>query len=159
MQRFLRPQTFRPANSLSRNFSFALNKVILFGFLGSDVPPVKVSSNGNPYVLVSVGVPRRAPKDAIDAKNEVDFLPVQLFGHSAKFAEKYLKKGALITVEGSLRQNKWTDEHGNNQSRLNVVAQSIQAVPRGNRNSEKELENDIGDEEFVLEEPAFDTKL
>ena len=70
-------------------------------------------------------------KERIKQNNEwtdfTNFFDVTIWGNQASNCEKYLRKGSQIAINGSLRQNRWTDPATNQtRSRVEVIANSIQ---------------------------------
>jgi single-strand DNA-binding protein len=46
----------------------------------------------------------------------------------AEVAEKYLKKGSQVYVEGRLRTRKWTDQSGQEKYSTEIVAETMQML-------------------------------
>lgn len=60
-----------------------------------------------------------------DGNYEADFFEVKAFGKTAEWVEKYTAKGKRIEIQGRLQQDRWTDDNGNNRSRVVVIADNI----------------------------------
>jgi single-strand DNA-binding protein len=52
----------------------------------------------------------------------------RLGAQQAKIAEKYLKKGSQIYVEGKIKSDKWTDEQGQNRKKMKIRVLSFTMV-------------------------------
>lgn len=92
------------------------NKVILIGRL-TDNPDVRYSSvNGDQLAIARYTL-------AIDRnKNgETDFIRCVCFGKQGEFAEKYLKKGMKMAVEGRIQTGSYTDKDGKKVYTTDVV--------------------------------------
>ena len=51
---------------------------------------------------------------------------------------EYIEKGKLVAVNGTLRQSAWTDENGNNKSRVYIFADNVQILtPKKEENVEE----------------------
>jgi single-strand DNA-binding protein len=53
---------------------------------------------------------------------------LELWDQQAKIAEKYLKKGSQIYVEGKIKSDKWTDEQGQNRKKMKIRVLSFTMV-------------------------------
>ena len=91
-----------------------MNKSILIGRLTKD-PEIKYSSGNDPiaYGNYTIAVDRPTKKDA---DKITDFIYCKVVGKTAEFAEKYLKKGIKIAVEGRIQCDQWEDAEGNKKS-------------------------------------------
>ncbi len=88
-----------------------LNKVTLLGNLGK-APETYTFSSGSKKVSFSV-----ATKDGYKAKDgqwveETEWHNVSVYGRLAEVAEKYLRKGSKIYLEGRCRTRSWEDSSG-----------------------------------------------
>lgn len=84
-----------------------VNKVILMGRL-TKAPEIRYSQSVNPIAIAryTLAVNRRFKKQG---EPEADFINVIAFGKAAEFAEKYFKKGQMISVVGRLQVRSWDD--------------------------------------------------
>lgn len=57
--------------------------------------------------------------------DQVSYIPVEVWGKNAENCKKFLKKGSKITIIGSIRQDRWTDDKGQNHSRIKIIATQI----------------------------------
>ena len=97
-----------------------MNKVVLMGRLAQD-PEVRYSQNSaEPLAIArySLAVRRRFKRDG-DA--DTDFIPCVSFGRTGEFAEKYFKKGMMITISGRIQVRNWEDQHGQKRRSTEVV--------------------------------------
>jgi single-strand DNA-binding protein len=106
------------------------SKVILIGNLTKD-PEVRYLPNGNPVATFGVAVNRKS-KQGGETKEEVSFFDVVVYGKSAEHCGQYLNKGNGILVDGRLQQRRWDDkETGQKRSKIEIVAQNVQFLPKG----------------------------
>ena len=114
------------------------NLVILIGRLtqdcGNDERSFLYVGNGTAKAVVSLAVNRSVKKNGNWA-DEVSFINVTIWGKTAENLRQYLKKGTQICVEGYLTQDRW-EKDGQKQSRLNVVAESVQLLGGGNKQND-----------------------
>lgn len=90
----------------------SLNKVQLIGRLGQD-PEVKYMPSGDAVANLSLATSEKW-KDKKSGENmeSTEWHRLSMFGRLAEVAGEYLKKGALIYVEGKIKTRKWTDKEG-----------------------------------------------
>ncbi len=98
-----------------------MNKVILMGRLTRD-PEVRYSQSANPMAIArySLAVNRKFKREN---EPEADFINCVAFGKTGEFAEKYLKKGQLISVVGNLRTGSYDDKDGKKVYTTDVVVE------------------------------------
>lgn len=85
-----------------------------------------------------------------------DFIPCVCFGKNADFAEKYLKKGMKIVVEGRIQTGSYTNKDGNKVYTTDVIVNAHHFCEGKNTSTEEEatpapdnfmnVESDIDDE-------------
>jgi len=104
----------------------SVNKVILVGNLGKD-PEVRRMTSGDPVVNLSVATSESwRDKASGERKEKTEWHRVVIFNKNlADVAEKYLKKGAKVYVEGQLQTRKWTDKDGHEKYSTEVVLQNF----------------------------------
>ena len=91
----------------------SVNKVILVGNLGRD-PEVRHSQDGMKIVNLSVATSESwRDKTTGERKDKTEWHRVVIMNERvAEIAEKYLKKGSKVYVEGQIQTRKWTDQGG-----------------------------------------------
>jgi single-strand DNA-binding protein len=91
----------------------SVNKVILVGNLGRD-PEVRNTQDGGKIVNLALATSETwNDKASGERKEKTEWHRVVIFNDRvADVAERYLKKGAKIYVEGALQTRKWTDQGG-----------------------------------------------
>jgi single-strand DNA-binding protein len=104
----------------------SVNKVILVGNLGKD-PEVRRMTSGDPVVNLSIATSESwRDKASGEKKEKTEWHRVVIFNKNlAEVAEKYLKKGAKVYVEGQLQTRKWTDKDGAEKYSTEVVLQNF----------------------------------
>jgi single-strand DNA-binding protein len=102
----------------------SVNKVILVGNLGAD-PEVKKMSSGDPVVNLRIATSESwRDKTSGERKEKTEWHNVVIFNENiAKTAEKYLKKGSKVYIEGQLQTRKWTTKEGQERYTTEVVVQ------------------------------------
>lgn len=102
----------------------SVNKVILIGNLGKD-PEVRSMQNGGKVVNLSIATSESwRDKNTGEKQEKTEWHRVVIFNEKlGEVAEKYLKKGAKVYVEGALQTRKWTDNAGVEKYSTEVVLQ------------------------------------
>ena len=100
----------------------SVNKVILVGNLGKD-PESRTFANGGKVVSFSVATSESWKDRASgERKEKTEWHNVSIFSEGlAGVAEKYLKKGSKVYLEGQLETRKWQDQSGNDRYSTDVV--------------------------------------
>lgn len=99
-----------------------MNKVILTGRLTAD-PDYRQTPNGIAVCRFNVAVDRPYQKDK---EKEADFISCQAWRNTADFVSRYFSKGKPITVEGSLRNNNYTDQNGVKHYSMEVLVSNVE---------------------------------
>lgn len=99
----------------------SLNRVVLMGRMVKD-PELKTTPSGVSVCNFTIAVDR-------DYKNGdervADFVDCVVWRSGADFVSKYLSKGHMVVVSGSLQSRKWQDKDGNNRTSWEVQAQNV----------------------------------
>jgi single-strand DNA-binding protein len=100
----------------------SVNKVILVGNMGKD-PEIRSTQDGSKIVNLTLATSETWNDRASgERKEKTEWHRVVIFNDRiADVAEKFLKKGAKIYVEGSLQTRKWTDAQGQERYSTEVV--------------------------------------
>lgn len=100
----------------------SVNKVILVGNLGKD-PEVRSTQDGSKIVNLTLATSETWNDRASgERKEKTEWHKVVIFNdRTADVAERFLKKGAKVYVEGSLQTRKWTDQQGQEKYTTEVV--------------------------------------
>lgn len=104
-----------------------LNVVALVGRLVAD-PELKYTPSGVAVCSLRLAVDRWGKSET--GEKQTDFIDVVAWRHSAEFAANYLAKGRLVSVSGRLQQRSWVQQDGQKRSKIEVVAQDLQALDR-----------------------------
>ena len=100
----------------------SVNKVILIGNLGRD-PEIRSSQDGMRIANLAVATSERW-RDRVsgERKERTEWHRVVIFNERlAEIAEKYLKKGSKVYLEGALQTRKWTDQGGQERYSTEIV--------------------------------------
>lgn len=100
----------------------SVNKVILVGNLGRD-PEIRYSQDGTKIVTLSVATSENwKDRSSGERREKTEWHRVVIFNPSlAELAERYLRKGSKMYLEGALHTRKWTDPSGGERTTTEVV--------------------------------------
>jgi len=105
-----------------------VNKVILIGNLGKD-PEVRYMPSGGAVVNVTLATSENwKDKQSGESKERTEWHNIVFFNKLAEISGQYLKKGAKVYVEGSLRTRKWQDKDGHDRYTTEIVASEMQML-------------------------------
>lgn len=98
-----------------------MNKVVLMGRLTRS-PEVRYSQGAEPVAVAryTLAVNRRFKRKD---EPEADFIPCVAFGKSGEFAEKYFKKGQMVSIVGRLQVRSWEDNEGKKRWTTEVIVE------------------------------------
>lgn len=107
----------------------SVNKVIIVGNLGRD-PEVKSFQNGGKVANLRVATSESwKDKSSGERKEKTEWHSVAIFNENlAGVAERYLRKGSKVYLEGALQTRKWTDQQGVEKYSTEIVLQGFNAV-------------------------------
>jgi single-strand DNA-binding protein len=108
----------------------SVNKVILIGNLGAD-PETKYLPSGDAVTNIRIATTDTwKDKTSGEKKESTEWHRITFFGRLAEVAGEYLKKGASVYVEGSLRTRKWTDKDGVDRYSTEIRADDLKFLDR-----------------------------
>lgn len=99
-----------------------MNKVILIGRLCAD-PEFRQTTSGIAVCRIRLAVDRPKQKDQ---EQQADFVNCTAWRNTAEFISRYFTKGKKIIVEGSLRNNDYTDNNGVKHYSMEVQIQNVE---------------------------------
>ncbi len=113
-----------------------VNKVILLGNLGRD-PDLKYLEGNIARVSFSL-----ATTDAYKDKNgnrveQTEWHNIVIWRALAESAEKLLKKGTQIYIEGKIQTRQWNDKDGQKKSVTEIVADTFKIIQKRDANSQQ----------------------
>lgn len=133
-----------------------MNKVILMGRLTRD-PEVHYAQSKESMAIAryTLAVYKKRVKEN---NQSAEFIDVVAFYKEAEFAEKYLKKGMMIAVSGSLHKSIWQDAQQTKHSRMEVIVDEQHFTSSKKQTFEETLTSDVATEiaSAKLEKITFD---
>lgn len=107
----------------------SVNKVILIGHTGKD-PDVKQVGDNMKVANFSLAVTERGytKNDGTKVEDKTEWVNIVLWRGLAEIAEKYVKKGSKLYVEGKLRTRSYDDKDGTKRYVTEVYADNIELL-------------------------------
>lgn len=107
----------------------SVNKVILVGNLGRD-PESRSFQNGGKVVNLRIATSEQwKDRNTGERRDKTEWHSVAIFSEGlANVAERYLRKGSKVYIEGQLQTRKWTDNAGVEKYSTEIVLQGFNAV-------------------------------
>ncbi|MBT8219465.1 MAG: single-stranded DNA-binding protein [Bacteroidia bacterium] len=106
-----------------------INKVILIGNLGRD-PEVRRLESGAVVAKFSLATNESYRDKNNEWQTQTEWHDIVLWRNLAERAERDLKKGKLVYVEGKLTHRKWQDKDGNDRYTTEVVANTFRLLEK-----------------------------
>lgn len=101
-----------------------INKVILVGHLGKD-PEVQYLEGGVALARFSLATSESYKDRDGNRVDQTEWHNIVFWRKQAEIAEKYLRKGSLIYMEGKLKTRSWDDKEGNKRYTTEVVGDTF----------------------------------
>jgi single-strand DNA-binding protein len=107
----------------------SVNKVIIVGNLGRD-PESRSFQNGGKVVNLRIATSESwKDKNSGERKEKTEWHSVAIFNEGlANVAERFLRKGSKVYIEGALQTRKWQDQQGNDKYSTEIVLQGFNSV-------------------------------
>ena len=99
-----------------------LNCAVIMGRLVAD-PELRTTPNGISVTSFCVAVDRSFVKAGEERK--ADFINVVAWRQTADFVTRYLHKGSMIAVQGSIQTRYYEDKNGNKRTAVEIVADNV----------------------------------
>ncbi len=117
-----------------------VNKVFLVGRLGKD-PEVRYLDNNRAVANFTIATNEVFIDKSGNKVEQTDWHNIEMWDALARNAEKVLKKGRTVFIEGKIKNETWTDKDGNKRSAVRIRALQFQVV--ASPNSENTSPSDV----------------
>jgi len=101
-----------------------VNKVILIGNLGKD-PEVRYLDSGVAVANFSLATTENYKNKEGERVSQTEWHNIVLWRGLAEVAEKWLKKGSSVYIEGKIRTRKWEDKEGNTRYSTEILGDNM----------------------------------
>jgi len=136
-----------------------INKVILIGNLGRD-PEIQNLDNGVKKASFSLATSEYYKNKEGQKIEQTEWHNIILWRGLAEIAEKFLKKGTTIYLEGKIRTRSWDDKEGHKRYTTEIVGDNLTMLSKRENSSTPSNENHPTEEPqnngTGLNEPAED---
>ena len=102
----------------------SVNKVILVGNLGKD-PEIKKFDSGIKNASFSLATTEKYKNKSGEMVSNTEWHNIVVWGALSDVAEKYLKKGSQIYLEGKIKTSSWEDKSGAKRYKTEIYADSF----------------------------------
>jgi len=105
----------------------SVNKVILVGRLGRD-PETRFTGGGQAVANFSVATDETYKDRNGERQKRTEWHKIVVWGKQAEIAQQYLKKGALVYIEGRIQSREWQDKEGQKRTSFEIVANNFRML-------------------------------
>ena len=116
----------------------SLNKAILVGNLGKD-PEIRTTPSGARVANFSIATTERYTDKQGQKVDKTEWHKIVMWRGLADVAEKFLKKGSTVCIEGKIETRSWEKTPGDKRYATDIIASSMQML--GGKTQESGLEN------------------
>ena len=118
-----------------------LNKAIIAGNCAAD-PEIRELA-GKKGASFRIGITEKYKDTDNQFQEKTEWINIVAWGKTAEVAEKYVKKGTAVLVEGKIQNRQWNDREGNKRYTTEVLASNIQVdKARSSRASSQQQSDD-----------------
>jgi single-strand DNA-binding protein len=135
-----------------------VNKVIIIGNLGAD-PEIKYTQSNVPLATFRVATTENWKDQSGEWQERTEWHRIVAWRHLAERAERFLRKGKQVYIEGKIQTRSWEDQSGEKKYMTEIVAREMQLLGRrddyeggGQRGAQAEGGSDKGD----FDAPPYD---
>lgn len=107
----------------------SVNKVIIIGNAGKD-PEVRYLESGVPVCTLPVATSENYTNKSGEKVTNTEWHNIVLWRGLAEVAQKYVKKGTQLYIEGRIRTRSWDDKEGNKRYTTEIIADNMQLLGR-----------------------------
>lgn len=115
-----------------------INKVILVGNVGQD-PEIRTLENGAKVARLRLATTERIfNRQTNETTEQTEWHTITMWRGLADVADKYVRKGSQLYIEGSLRTREWTDSNNQKRYATEIIANDMKLL--GRRSSEDQAQ-------------------
>ena len=119
----------------------SVNKVILLGNVGRD-PDVRYPSQGQTVATFPLATSDRAYTNAAGTlvPERTEWHNIVMWGRNAEVAERYIRKGSRLYIEGRLRTRNWEDKNKIKRYTTEIYVDTFEMLGGGQRQPDSPAE-------------------
>ena len=112
-----------------------INKVILIGNVGMD-PEIRTLESGVKMARLRIATTERLyNREAQEAREHTEWHTVVLWRNLADVADRFVRKGSQVYIEGRLRSREWTDQQGAKRTTVEILVDDMKMLGRRSDNN------------------------
>lgn len=104
-----------------------INRVHLIGNTGKD-PEIRTTGSGKKVASFSLATSESYKDHSGQKVTETQWHNIKAWGNLAEVAEKYIRKGQLLYVEGKVTYSSYDDKDGNKKYITEIIASNFQML-------------------------------
>ncbi len=114
-----------------------VNKVIIIGNLGAD-PEIKYTQSNVPVANFRVATTESwKDRNSGEWQEKTEWHRIVAWRHLAERAERFLRKGKQVYIEGRIETRNWEDQSGQKHWMTEIIAQQMQLLGRRDENEQQ----------------------
>ncbi len=117
--------------------SGSLNKVLLIGNLGRD-PELKMTAQGTPVARFSLATTETWRNAQGEKQSKTEWHNVVIWGKQAETAERFLRKGKQVMIEGKIQYREYTDQAGVKKTACDIRCENFVMLGRADEGPRSE---------------------
>ena len=108
-----------------------MNKAILCGFVGADPTIRYVETRPVAEFSLATREPARTTAAGMRIAERTEWHRIVMWDANAEFAEKYIRKGTRLLLEGQLRTRTWEDRNTIKHTVTEIYVSAFEVLPKG----------------------------
>lgn len=112
------------------NFAIDMNKAILCGFVGQDPTIRYIEKRPVAEFSLATREPERTGPGGVRIPERTEWHRIVMWDANAEFAEKYIRKGTRLLLEGTLRTRTWEDRAAIKRTVTEIYVASFEMLPK-----------------------------
>lgn len=123
----------------------SLNQATIIGYVG-DVPKISNTQNGRKVASFAIATTEKGytSKSGVQYPDRTEWHNIVLWGNLAEIAEKYLRKGSSVFIQGKMRTRSYDDKNGVKRYITEIEGETMQMLDRRADNATSpSMQNDV----------------
>ena len=123
----------------------SLNQATIIGYVG-DVPKISNTQNGRKVASFAIATTEKGytSKSGVQYPDRTEWHNIVLWGNLAEIAEKYLRKGSSVFIQGKMRTRSYDDKNGVKRYITEIEGETMQMLDRrADNTTSPSIQNDV----------------
>ena len=123
----------------------SLNQATIIGYVG-DVPKISNTQNGRKVASFAIATTEKGytSKSGVQYPDRTEWHNIVLWGNLAEIAEKYLRKGSSVFIQGKMRTRSYDDKNGVKRYITEIEGETMQMLDRrADKATSPSIQNDV----------------